>query len=134
SLPSCVHDEAGGRQPLPDHQIPGKLKPCREPSVEASRNPSPKPFAALSSGYSDGVLELLSLGTVMYRRGEIGQVARALRVLDALRGFKRGRWITELAKEIGSSERTIRRDIAELQDAGFDIELTKRDNRVIACL
>lgn len=70
----------------------------------------------------------------MYRRGEIGQVARALRVLDALRGFKHGRWITELASEVGASERTVRRDITELQDAGFDIEITKRDNRVIASL
>lgn len=70
----------------------------------------------------------------MYRRGEIGQVARALRVLDALRGFKHGRWITELASEVGASERTVRRDITELQDAGFDIEIAKRDNRVIAML
>ncbi len=70
----------------------------------------------------------------MYRRGEIGQVARALRVLDALRGFKHGRWITELASEAGASERTVRRDITELQDAGFDIEITKRDKRVIASL
>jgi predicted DNA-binding transcriptional regulator YafY len=70
----------------------------------------------------------------MYRRGDLGQVARALRVLDALRGFKLGRWVAELAAEVGASERTVRRDITELQDAGFDIEVTKRDNRVIACL
>jgi len=70
----------------------------------------------------------------MYRRGEIGQVARALRVLDALRGFKHGRWITEVAAEVSASERTVRRDITELQDAGFDIEIAKRDNRVIASL
>ena len=36
----------------------------------------------------------------MYRRAEIGQVARALRVLDALRGFKQGRWISEIASEL----------------------------------
>jgi proteasome accessory factor B len=70
----------------------------------------------------------------MYRRGEIGQVARALNVLGALRGFKHGRLINEVAAEIGASERTVRRDITELQDAGFDIELSKRDNRSIACL
>ncbi len=70
----------------------------------------------------------------MYRRGEIGQVARALRVLDALRGYKLGRWVSEVAKDLGSSERTVRRDITELQDAGFDIELTKRDNRTFASL
>ena len=68
----------------------------------------------------------------MYRRGEIGQVARALRVLDALRGFKRGRLISELASEVGASERTVRRDLAELQDAGFDIKISKLDNRSIA--
>lgn len=70
----------------------------------------------------------------MYRRGEIGQVARALRVLDALRGFKHGRWVGEVATEVGASERTVRRDITELQDAGFDIEVAKRDGRSIAAL
>jgi predicted DNA-binding transcriptional regulator YafY len=70
----------------------------------------------------------------VYRRGEIGQVARALRVLDALRGFKHGRWVGEIANEVGASERTVRRDITELQDAGFDIEVAKRDGRSIACL
>ncbi len=70
----------------------------------------------------------------MYKRGEYGQVARALRVLDALRGYKRGRWVTEVGTEFGVSERTVRRDLAELQDAGFDIEVTRRDGRVIATL
>ena len=70
----------------------------------------------------------------MYRRGEIGQVARALRVLNALRGYKQGRWVGEVAAEVSSSERTVRRDIDELQDAGFDIEISKRDGRSIACL
>ena len=70
----------------------------------------------------------------MYRRGEIGQVARALRVLDALRGFKRGRIVAELAAEVGASERTARRDIGQLQDAGFDIKLSKRENRSVATL
>ena len=64
----------------------------------------------------------------MYRRGEIGQVARALRVLDCLRGFKHGRWVGEIAVEVGASERTVRRDITELQDAGFDIDVSRRDN------
>jgi predicted DNA-binding transcriptional regulator YafY len=70
----------------------------------------------------------------MYRRGEIGQVARALRVLDSLRGFKHGRWVGEIAAEVGASERTVRRDITELQDAGFDIDVSRRDKRSIACL
>lgn len=55
-------------------------------------------------------------------------------MLDALRGYKRGRWVTEVGTEIGVSERTVRRDLAELQDAGFDIEVTRRDGRVIATL
>lgn len=70
----------------------------------------------------------------MYRRGDFGQVARALRVLDRLRGFKHGRWVSEVADELGISERTARRDLAELQDAGIDIEIAKRANRVYASL
>ena len=70
----------------------------------------------------------------MYRRGEYGQVARALRVVDALRGFKHGRWVNEIAGAMGVSERTVRRDIGELQEAGLDIEITKRANRVYAFL
>jgi predicted DNA-binding transcriptional regulator YafY len=70
----------------------------------------------------------------VYRRGEVGQVARALRVLDGLRGYKLGRWVGELAAEVGASERTVRRDMTELQDAGFDIEIGKRENRTIATL
>lgn len=69
-----------------------------------------------------------------YRRGEIGSVARALRVLDALRGFKHGRAVAEIARELTVSERTVGRDITELQDAGFDIDVTKRDRRSIATL
>jgi predicted DNA-binding transcriptional regulator YafY len=70
----------------------------------------------------------------MYRRRNVGVVTRALRVLDALRGFKLGRRISEVAGEVGASERTVRRDIAELQDAGFEIEISKRENRSFACL
>ena len=56
----------------------------------------------------------------MYRRGETSAVARALRVLDGLRGFKLGRPLAELADELGVSEKTIRRDLVDLSDAGFD--------------
>ena len=71
---------------------------------------------------------------MVYRRGDFGQVARALRVLDRLRGFKQGRWVSEIAADIASSERTVRRDLSELQDAGIDIEISKRANRVFAYL
>ncbi len=70
----------------------------------------------------------------MYRRGEIGAVARALRVLDGLRGFKLGRPLVELAEDLGVSEKTIRRDLADLQDAGFEIELVRIDHRAAARL
>jgi len=53
----------------------------------------------------------------VYRRGEVGQTARALRLLDALRGFKHGRTLEELATKLGVSERTVRRDLEELADA-----------------
>jgi len=70
----------------------------------------------------------------MYKKGDFGQVARAFRVMDALRGFKRGRWVNEIAETIGASERTVRRDLAELVDAGIGIEITKQANRVYAQL
>lgn len=70
----------------------------------------------------------------MYRKGDFGQVTRALRVWDALRGFKKGRWVTEVAEQLGVSERTVRRDIQDLQDAGVDIETTKQANRIYAQL
>ncbi len=70
----------------------------------------------------------------MYKKGDFGQVARAFRVMDALRGFKRGRWVNEIADAIGASERTVRRDLAELADAGIGIEITKQSNRVFAQL
>ncbi len=70
----------------------------------------------------------------MYRRGDYGQVSRAFRVLDGLRGFKQGRWVNELAESVGASERTVRRDLSELQDAGVDVEIEKRANRIYAFL
>ncbi|MEJ7598460.1 MAG: WYL domain-containing protein [Kofleriaceae bacterium] len=70
----------------------------------------------------------------MYRRGDYGQVSRALRVLDGLRGFKQGRWVNELAESVGASERTVRRDLAELQDAGIDVDVMKRASRIYAVL
>ena len=70
----------------------------------------------------------------MYRRRDVGVVTRALHVLEALRGFKLGRRISDVAAEVGASERTVRRDFAELQDAGFEIEISNREHRSYACL
>jgi predicted DNA-binding transcriptional regulator YafY len=65
----------------------------------------------------------------MYRRGDLGQVARALRVMNALRGFRRGRTLTALADEVDVSVRTIRRDLADLIDADIKVELVSVDGR-----
>jgi predicted DNA-binding transcriptional regulator YafY len=81
-----------------------------------------------------GQIPLLRGNLTVYRRGDFGQVSRALRVVDELRGFKHGRWVNDVADALGTSERTVRRDILELQDAGIDIEITKRANRMVAIL
>jgi predicted DNA-binding transcriptional regulator YafY len=65
----------------------------------------------------------------MYRRGDIGQVARALRILDALRGFRRGRTLVDLAAIADASVRTVRRDLAELIDADVKITLCPVDEQ-----
>jgi predicted DNA-binding transcriptional regulator YafY len=70
----------------------------------------------------------------VYRRGDVGQVARALRILDALRGFKHGRLVSELAIEVGTSERTVKRDLEALLDAGIDISRTPIEGRAAARL
>jgi predicted DNA-binding transcriptional regulator YafY len=63
----------------------------------------------------------------VYRRGDLGQVTRAFRVLNALRGFRRGRKLAALAAEVDVSVRTIRRDLADLVDAGLRIDLLAVD-------
>ena len=65
----------------------------------------------------------------MYRRGDLGQVARALRIVNALRGFKRGRTLAALAAEVDVSVRTVRRDLADLVDADLKIELVSVDGQ-----
>ncbi|MEO8551174.1 MAG: HTH domain-containing protein, partial [Kofleriaceae bacterium] len=42
--------------------------------------------------------------------------------------------MNEVADVLGASERTVRRSIDELQDAGIDIEIRKKANRVYALL
>jgi predicted DNA-binding transcriptional regulator YafY len=70
----------------------------------------------------------------VYRRGDLGHTARTLRVLDELRGFRRGRRLSELAAALDASERTIRRDLADLRAAGFEIEGVVLDGRAGARL
>jgi predicted DNA-binding transcriptional regulator YafY len=71
---------------------------------------------------------------VAYRRGEVGQVARSLLILDALRGFRRGRPLADLAGVVGVSARTVRRDLEELRTAGFEIESLLLDGKGAARL
>lgn len=69
-----------------------------------------------------------------YKRGEVGQVARALLILDALRGFRRGRPLAEIAGSLGVSARTVRRDLEELRTTGFEIESLLLDGKAAARL
>jgi proteasome accessory factor B len=55
-------------------------------------------------------------------------------VLDELRGFRRGRRLSEVARQLDASERTIRRDLADLRSAGFEIEHVSIDGRAGARL
>ena len=70
----------------------------------------------------------------MFKKGDFGQVGRAFRVLDALRGYKRGRWVNDVGDLLGVSERTVRRDLEELADAGIGIEISTQANRIYARL
>ena len=70
----------------------------------------------------------------MYRRGDLAHTARTLRVLDELRGFRRGRLLSELAAQVDASERTVRRDLADLRAAGFEIESILIGSRAAARL
>ena len=90
----------------------------------------PKPF---TKGFRPGKPGS-GLDESVYRRGEVGQTARALRLLDALRGFKHGRTLEDLAARLGVSERTVRRDLEELADADVRLELSRVDGRAAARL
>ncbi len=70
----------------------------------------------------------------VYRRGETGQVARAFRILEALRGFPEGRTLEQLAELVGVHVRTVKRDLAELADAHIQIDRTPIDGRAAARL
>jgi len=54
--------------------------------------------------------------------------------LDELRGFRRGRRLSEIARQLGASERTIRRDLGDLRSAGFEIENVAIEGRAGARL
>jgi proteasome accessory factor B len=51
-----------------------------------------------------------------------------------VRGFRRGRRLSEVARQLDASERTIRRDLADLRSAGFEIEQVSIDGRAGARL
>ncbi|MEO8706340.1 MAG: WYL domain-containing transcriptional regulator [Kofleriaceae bacterium] len=70
----------------------------------------------------------------MYRKGDLNHTARTLRVLDELRGFRRGRLLAEIARVVDASERTVRRDLADLRATGFEIESLTIGGRAAARL
>jgi predicted DNA-binding transcriptional regulator YafY len=70
----------------------------------------------------------------LYRRGDLNHISRTLRLLDELRGFRRGRLLSEIAAQLGASERTIRRDVNDLRSAGFEIESLTIGGRAAARL
>jgi len=70
----------------------------------------------------------------VYRRGDLSHTSRTLRVLDELRGFRRGRRLSEIAAELRVSERTVRRDLVDLRAAGFEIESVTIAGRAAARL
>jgi hypothetical protein len=79
-------------------------------------------------------LFLVCASRAVYRRGETGQVARALRILHALRGYPEGRTLADLASQLDVSARTIKRDLAELADAQIKIDRTPIGGRAAARL
>jgi len=70
----------------------------------------------------------------LYRRGDLNHVSRTLRVLDELRGFRRGRLLAEIARAVDASERTVRRDLGDLRSTGFEIESVTIGGRAAARL
>jgi DNA-binding transcriptional ArsR family regulator len=58
----------------------------------------------------------------MFKEITYQPVARGVRLMDRLRGHKRGVPIGELAEEMMSSPRTVRRDLRELERAGYLID------------
>ena len=55
-------------------------------------------------------------------------------MLDELRGFRRGRLLADLARQVDASERTVRRDLADLRATGFEIESLTLEGRAAARL
>jgi predicted DNA-binding transcriptional regulator YafY len=70
----------------------------------------------------------------VYRRGDLNPISRAIRILNALRGYPEGRPIAQLAKEVETSERTVKRDLAALADAQIKIDRTPIEGRAAARL
>ena len=70
----------------------------------------------------------------MFKRGDFKQVARALRILHALRGYPEGRSLAQLSREVGVSERTVKRDLAELAEANIKIDRSPIEGRAAARL
>src|SRR5690606_29078836 len=65
-----------------------------------------------------------------------GEIVRQWRTLVALEGRARGVTLAEVREAAGDgvSERTVRRDLSALTQAGFPIETRKRDGRTVYSL
>jgi predicted DNA-binding transcriptional regulator YafY len=106
--------------------------PGKRDRLDLSQSGLEKPFDAAyapETALCGRLLHRQNTLDAMYRRGDLGQVARAFRLMNALRGFRRGRTLAALAAEVDVSTRTIRRDLADLIDAGLKIEMTTVDGQ-----
>lgn len=68
----------------------------------------------------------------MFRKPDFGKGTRALRILNALSGYPDGRPLADLSEELGVSESTVKRDLAEFVAAGVNIERMLIDGRAAA--
>lgn len=68
----------------------------------------------------------------MFKKADLSSGARALRLMNALTGHPDGRTLTDLAAELGVSESTVKRDLAQFTAAGIEIERTLINGRAAA--
>src|SRR5262245_55273886 len=62
-------------------------------------------------------------------KGRYSQTARTLRMLDRLRGRRRGVLLADLASEFEVTERQVRNDLVALEEAGYHLEYARQENR-----
>lgn len=75
-----------------------------------------------------------TMASMAYRKGRYSQVARALRILDLLRGHRHGVQLADLAEAVKISVSQVRRDLQALEEAGHSIDYPQPDGRAGARL